>query len=287
MRWKKSSGKSGIKMCIAAGFLAVFCCVLAGRHGFREKADPVPEMVNEPAEEAVLPVSAEEEELLSALYAAMEQGSLRAAARILNENETEFRAMVQETLGGKQYCYYEETGADGRNIHRLEEAVPEGKMHGLVLTRFNTAFCGDFRNGKPEGKCTAVQAMVLKEPRYTYAAGTWAEGRMNGEGVTGYCYYENVPESGFVMTEKAGIYLDNLLDGEFTYTTESAKGERLSWNIEAEKGVTVLSERWAHSEDRKEYMLPSNEDASRAYVLKEDQTGSVLWNNLILWDDKN
>lgn len=131
----------------------------------------------------------------------------------------------------------------------------------------------------------AIQAMVLDEPRYTYADGIWSGGKMNGEGKTGYRYYENAPESGFVMTEKAGSYKDNLLDGSFLYRAETAGGDRIHWEMEADNGVTVLSDGWVHYEDRKEYMLPSVEDSLRAYVLKEDQISTVLWNNLILWDE--
>lgn len=233
-----------------------------------------------------LPVSKEEEELLSGLYRAMEQRRLTDAAEILNENEEQFKILVQETLAGEKYCYYEETaGEDGQELHRMEVLRKDGEQKGMVITRYNTAFFGGFSDGAPEGDCVAIQAMVLQEPRYTYAAGKWTAGKMNGEGKTGYCYYENAPESGFVMMEKAGVYENNLLNGSFTCRTENRDGECLHWEMEAESGVTVLTGGWTYYGYRNEYMLPSVEDSARAYVLKEEQTGAVLWNNLILWDE--
>ena len=87
------------------------------------------------------------------------------------------------------------------------------------------------------------------------------------------------------MTEKSGTYVDNLIDGVFLYQTESVLGERLSWEIEAENGVTILSEKWSHFPLRKEYMLGAKEDPARAYVLSEEKVGAVLWNNLITWNE--
>ena len=260
-----------------------------------------------------LPVSGEEEELLSGLYKAMDQGDYAAAAALLNENEDAWRTLVQETLGGKRYCYYEEhvdsagsvprggeesgagwptldTGSSPAadsyaEIHRMTELSDEGTAHGLVITRFNTIFFGSFRDGRPEGTCAAIQAMVLDEPRYTYAVGSWSQGKMNGEGKTGYHCYESEPDTAFARTEKSGTYVDNLLDGPFQYATENGAGECLHWDVEAEMGVTVLTDAWTYYENRNEYMLPSNEDGTRVYVLKKEQEGAVLWNNLLLWDE--
>ena len=87
------------------------------------------------------------------------------------------------------------------------------------------------------------------------------------------------------MTEKSGTYEENLLDGVFLYQTESVLGERLSWEIEADKGVTVLTEKWAYFPLRKEYTLGAKEDSVRAYVLSEEKMGALLWNNLITWNE--
>lgn len=232
-----------------------------------------------------LPVNEEEEALLNSLCQAMEKKELDQAAEILNSQEELLKTLVQETLGGKKYLYWQEENA-GEPTGHMEEITGETEGKGLAVTRFNTAFFGEFSRGKPEGNCTAVQAMVLAEPRFTYADGEWKNGKMNGHGKTGYRYYENAPEAGFVMAEKEGRYQENLLEGDFAYTTENAKGERLCWNIQAKNGVTVLSEEWIFHKNSGTYMLPSGEDSERAYVLSESQAETIMWNNLIVWDEQ-
>ncbi len=282
MKWKK-----------AVWGLAVVAAVIAvvfGR-GFMEDGQDHTSLINKvvgTTEEIVqeeLPVSRIEEELLSAIYETMAEGRYADTARLLNENENTFDELLSETLEGKKYCYWEEVYEDGTIIRSLEPLSQDGTMDGMVLTRYNTVFYGSFENGKPEGECHAIQAMVLDGARYTFAEGIWKSGKMNGEGRTGYHYYLNAPAKGFSMTDKSGIYVDNLLDGVFLYQTESVLGERLSWEIEAEKGVTVITEKWKHFPFRKEYMLGAKEDAARAYVLSEEKVGALIWNNLITWDE--
>ena len=231
-----------------------------------------------------LPVSKEEAELLSSLYSAMAAKSYVEAAQIMNDHETEFEILTEETLQGEKFCYYEVRQTDGANEKKMERLSETGTENGLVLSRYNTVFFGEFKNGKPEGEAAAIQTMILDEPRYTFASGHWTDGKMNGEGKTGYHYYENAPESGLVYTEKAGNYLDNQLDGVFTYVTENGAGERLTWEIQAVNGSTVLTEDWVHFPFRKEYMLSAKESEERAYVLTEERASAVIWNNLITWD---
>lgn len=232
-----------------------------------------------------LPVDEKEETLLKALYQAMEKKEMDRAAEIINSEEEVLKNLVQETLAGKKYLYRMEE-EDGEVTGRMEELTKETEGKGLAVTRFNTIFFGEFSGGKPEGDCAAVQAMVLTEPRFTYADGEWKNGKMNGHGKTGYRYYENAPETGFVMAEKEGVYQENLLEGDFTYTAENAGGERLRWSMQAEHGVTVLSGQWTFYENNGTYMLPSEEDPGRAYVLSESQAQTVMWNNLITWDEQ-
>lgn len=282
------NGRKGKAAGAAAVILLLAVCLLMGGRKTPDPGRLQEEETTLQEEETApepLPVSGEEENLLSGLYKAMEQKRLTEAAEILNENEEAFKTLVQETLKGEKYCYYEETAGEEKEFHRMEPLPEEGKGKGLVVTRYNTVFFGEFLDGAPEGDCMAVQAMVLNGMRYTYAAGKWAGGKMNGEGKTGYYCYENAPESSFVITEKTGVYKDNLIDGSFTYRTETGDGESLHWEMEAEDGVTVLSDGWTYYDYRNAYMLPSMEDAARAYVLTKEQTNAVLWNNLILWDE--
>lgn len=295
----KENGKDFIKTGKKAGAAAALLIAAAvlvlvrprngGEAGDGESTEAILEPVpSETAEELLAShyVDAGEESLLSALYGELSRGELKGAAELINENEEELRTLVQETLGGEKYCYYEETDPmTGEELHRLKALSEENEERGMVVTRYNTVFFGSFFGGKPEGECLAIQAMVLNEPRYTYAEGTWSGGKMNGSGRTGYRYYENAPEGGFVMAEKSGTYRENLLDGDFVYWAEYESREKLHWELEADMGVTVLSGAWVYYANRGEYMLPSREDASRAYALKKEQAGAVLWNNLIQWDE--
>lgn len=232
-----------------------------------------------------LPVNEEDALLLSELYQALEAADFDEAAMILNENEKAFDTLVSDVLAGERYYYREEVLEDGIEVAEMDRIPSEGTFTGMVLTRYNTVFYGGFSDGKPNGKGYAIQAMVLDHPRYSYADGIWEDGKMNGEGRSGYYYYLDTPENGLVRTEKRGIYRNNLLDSDFVYETESGNGEKLSWNMKAVNGVTVLTQDWEHYPYRKEYMLKSAEDSGRAYVLAEDKVATVLWNNLIVWPE--
>lgn len=236
-----------------------------------------------PDTENVFPLNAEEAKLFSDLYAAMSAKECSEAARILNDMEADWGKIISETLGGTVWLYRESVTKDGQVVPSMEVFSDTTEGTGLAVTRYNTAFYGNFSEGMPDGICFALQAMVLDEPRYTFAEGEWKDGKMNGEGRTGYRYYANAPKSGFIMTEKSGYYRDNLLEGPFTYMTESGGGETLTWKMEAKQGVIVLTDRWNYSAYQKEYTLPSEEDPQRSYVLSGEKVKNVMWNNLIQW----
>lgn len=232
-----------------------------------------------------LPVSEEEKELYIRLYQAMEAEDMEEAAGLLNGNEESFRTLAEKREDGIPYLF---SAAEAENGQRIWEMTPLGSTEeetGLVLTRFNTAFFGTFRNGKPEGHCLAIQTVVLEEPRFTYAAGQWKDGAMNGPGVTGYRYYEDVPEGEFAFVSKEGTYAEDLCSGELIYKAGNGEEDLLSWKIQTSAGVTVLDDRWLYYAYSREYMLPSEQDEDRAYVIGEDALDSVRWSNLIQWDE--
>ena len=268
-----------------AAVAAVAVAVLFGNTGGNNIEETTTVATTEAIVQPELPVSEEEADLLSSLYKAASMYDYNGTATILNENEEQFEAMMLRTLKGEKYYYFETNYESGETIREMGKVTASGEFEGMVLTRFNTVFYGEFSNGKPEGQGFAIQAMILDRPRYSYAEGTWSDGKLNGEGRAGYHYYLDAPESGFIRTEKRGIYRDNLLDGTFVYETESGSGERLSWEMKAVNGVTVITQDWEYYPFRKEYMLGSTEDAGRAYVLSENRVATVLWNNLIVWDE--
>lgn len=250
------------------------------------------------AEPEIPPVitSAAENVLLDALYTSMEEADYVRAARLINENQDRLTTLVNETLDREPYLYFrkasgelsdEASGDAGspKREKRLERLMETEASYGLVVSRFNTVFFGNFAEGKPHGTCAAVQAMILEEPYFTFAVGQWEDGKMSGKGNSGYQYYVAVPKGRFHMTKKEGTFVRNLLDGPFTYTAENVGGESLCWSMEAREGVTVLDDSWIYYPSKKEYMKGSDGDEGRAYVLTEARASAVLWSNLIIWDD--
>lgn len=279
-KWKRLAAAGAVAAAVAAAAAAGGGNVFWGPETKSEApVTSTAEVVRE------LPVNEEEALLLSELYQALEEADFDEAAAILNENEKAFDTLVNDVLAGERYYYREEVLEEGIEVAEMDRIPSEGTFTGMVLTRYNTVFYGGFSDGKPNGKGYAIQAMVLDHPRYSYADGFWEDGKLNGEGHSGYFYYQDAPENGLVRTEKRGIYRNNLLDSDFVYETESGNGEKLSWNMKAVNGVTVLTQDWEYYPYRKEYMLKSVEDSGRAYVMAEDKLATVLWNNLIVWPE--
>lgn len=232
-----------------------------------------------------LPVSEGEEQLLTALYGFMETKNMVQAATLLNENQEQFKVLTDKTLGGAAWLFYVERTAQGERLYRMRRMESGVFGEGMVLTRFNTVFFGTYADGLPEGQVLAVQTMILDYPRYTFADGFWRDGKMNGEGRTGYRYYDGKPEGNFEAVLKTGTYTDNLMDGELIYEADNGSGRVLHWNIRADAGVTVLDEKWIYYPFSDEYMLRSEEDEDRAYVISGETKEQARWNNLILWEN--
>lgn len=232
-----------------------------------------------------LPISDSERRLLVDLYTFMEDEDLVSAATLLNENLEQFRVLIDKSLEGKVYFCYVERTAQGEEIFRMRDMTPKLSGCGMALTRFNTVFFGNFENGVPEGECLAIQTVILEEPRFTFADGIWKNGKMNGEGITGYRYYDGKPEGSFEAIAKTGTYADNLLSGDLVYEADNGSGRVLHWNIKADRGVTVLDESWTYYNYSDEYMLRSQEDEDRAYVISGETVDQIRWNNLILWEN--
>ena len=54
----------------------------------------------------------------------------------------------------------------------------------------------------------------VDSPRYNYSDGIWENGKMNGQGTTGYCYYENVPQGEYAWAVKTGVFADDQMEGD-------------------------------------------------------------------------
>lgn len=219
-----------------------------------------------------------EEQLLKVLSEKMAAMDLEGAAHILNDNG----ALIEKLFFGKL--------ADGVFIYDGTAMTGERDGHGLVFQRPGTVFYGDFKDGRPEGNCTALQALKLDEGvRYDYSAGIWKDGRMEGSGECGYNYYEGVEGENAAKTAKRGNFVQNLMEGEITYTSVNGDGGETSWTMNVEHGVVVLDERWSVDENdgKKIYRLMADNDDVHAYVVDEAAALEVRWRNMIEWDGES
>ena len=222
----------------------------------------------------ILPdVTESQKAVLDEIMEALEAQDLESAARVMDRGEEELLTLFYEVMDGTRYLY------DGQSF----SLSIEGK--GLVLTMPKTLYYGAFKAGRPEGDCTALQVVELDDPRYDYSQGLWKDGKMEGDGHTGYCYYENSPRGEARDVCKTGRFSGDRLEGEVTYTTLNQEGETSTWKLEVKDGTVHLDDRWIHIEERGEYQLMSQEDDSHAYIMDEKLAGQPVWINLLAWEE--
>lgn len=228
----------------------------------------------ETASEAVRgPVlSAQQEKVMQMLMESLKQGNLEQGARLMEKEEETLLSMFYETMESGRYLY------DG---HELKVEL-EGQ--GIVFTKANTVYYGTFGGGKPEGECVALQVVDLGQPRYDFSKGMWRNGMMEGQGITGYCYYDGSPQGEARDIQKEGVFSQDLMEGEVLYTSENEHDEKSTWRFEVLNGVIKTDQRWNYVENTKEYQLAAQENDNHAYVAGEDQIGLPMWKNLLAWE---
>lgn len=206
----------------------------------------------------------------AALFQELSQGDLEAAARRLEEQAGLFAGLYYETMGERPYRF------DGEAFW---EELP-GK--GMVFAGPSLVFFGDFGEKGPEGDCLALQAVSLSAPRYDYARGSWRDGKMEGEGETGYRYYQESPEGEPVFASRRGEFSQDRMEGEVSYQTQDQEGGAAQWEFWAAGGVVQADQGWEHDGEAGEYRLLS-EDGKNEYVVKEEAIGEASWRNLLVW----
>ena len=107
---------------------------------------------------------------------------------------------------------------------------------------------------------------------------------MNGQGATGYCYYENVPQGEYAWVEKQGQFVDDEMEGSISYEIRGTDDTLSHWDMNVSQGKIQLDERWTHLDDAGEYQLMSADSVSHAYLIADDQVDQVLWMNLLGWN---
>lgn len=203
----------------------------------------------------------------------LKQENLEQAAKIMGQEEETLQDMFDSTMNGMRYFY------DGKSLTQEIDGL------GMVFTKAGTVYYGSFRDGKPEGRCTALQAVNLEGPRYDYSQGIWKNGQMEGPGRTGYCYYSRSPEGEVRDICKAGTFSGDFMDGEVVYTSMNRENETAVWKLTADHGIVVLDDRWQYGESTGEYQLLSEDDDNHAYVAGKGQITLPVWKNLLVWEE--
>ncbi|MFR5601025.1 MAG: hypothetical protein ACLTKI_01065 [Lachnospiraceae bacterium] len=212
-RWIERFGKRKAAAAGTAVLLAVIgiAAAVAG-YGKDAPAETTETVTESETQAEIQELSSGEQTLLDSIWDAMEQENYPAAAAILIKNESQLWTLLDKTLAG-EICLY-----DGEQMHR----TVEGK--GMVFRKAGTLFFGEFKDGKPEGQCQAIQAVVLDAPRYDYSIGVWKNGKMEGEGIIGYDYYEGIQGGLTRETQKEGMFREDLMEGDLIYTSVNAEG---------------------------------------------------------------
>ena len=194
------------------------------------------------------------------------------AAKLLDKKQEVLTEMFYGTFEGQRFLY------DGSSVSGEIDGT------GLVFTMPEIIFYGSYQNGYPEGMCLALQFINVDSPRYNYSYGIWENGKMNGKGTTGYCYYENVPQGEYTWAVKTGEFADDQMEGMITYEVKGRDNTLSHWSLLISQGKIQLDDRWTHLEDMGEYQLMSSDSVSHAYVIADDQIDQLMWMNLLGWE---
>ena len=212
-------------------------------------------------------------ETVSDIMAALEKGNLKEAASVMECEADMLADMFYTAMDRVRYLF------DGSSF----QADIDGR--GMVFTKAGTVYYGTFKAGKPEGQCTALQVVDLDAPRYDYSQGIWKDGRMEGKGHTGYCYFERSPEGEARDICKTGTFSQDLMEGDVVYTSMNEEDQVSTWKLRVEHGIAIMDDRWDYVESTGEYQLLSEDNDNHAYVVEEDQAAMPMWVNLLIWEE--
>ncbi len=227
----------------------------------QEKDAPPPETAD-----TGISLTAANREFLEGLNGRLKEGDLEGAARLIEANGDSIAQFP---------CMYSE--------EMLKREIKDGT--GIVFLKPTVVFYGDFKNGMPDGTVSAISVLSLEEgKRYDYSYGSWKNGKMNGSGECGYRYYDGVTQDITVKTSKNGMFEEDLMQGDITYSSTNRQGETAVWQFQTKDGVIVLNDRWIKETDAKGsviYKLLANGEKDHAYALNERAIGEDRWRNLI------
>lgn len=248
----------------------------------KDVLEDVPESVAETSSVSRTPQLSEIQQcLLDRLSDNLKLGQLDEAADLMFENQQQLWYIWHHVMGERTYIY---------DNGQICELYGEPNRTGLVLRKPSEVFFGDFAGGKPEGECTALQVIRLDTFRYDYAKGNWKNGRMEGQGVVGYCCFrESLEENGTAeearqFVARQGKFRGDRMDGPVRYETAGAGGEITVWHMTAENGALLLDENWSYDDREKVYQLRAEQNEACAFVVSEEEAGEIRFQNLIKWE---
>ena len=144
------------------------------------------------------------------------------------------RTLTNELKGSNDFYYYGATDSKGN---------PNGS--GLAVYADNTYYCGEWKDGKRNGKGMWLKIFPDKtgtvngipgviEHMYN---GTWANDYPNGEGQEHFSYDYTVADGDCIITNVIGNFKDGYYDGKLYIMTYDEKEESIDWEAEAVRGV--------------------------------------------------
>lgn len=222
-------------------------------------------------QEEYVAASEEQLNLMEQLLSSMSRYQLNEAALLLYQNEDTLKQLYQEVLNETPCLYWDGT---------FSEEI-EGK--GLVLAKSGTLFYGEFRDGKPEGYVTAIQAVFLDQLRCDYSTGQWNQGKLEGMGEVGYAYVMEDQTIAYEQVRKSGFFAADLMTGEVEYQS-SQQDQTYTWIIRVEEGLIVFDERWTFLEAEGKYLIPALEDPGYVYTINQEMSDKIQWKNMITWN---
>lgn len=279
-RWTEW-GPDNRKSCsvLVGGLLLLVVCGLLGEVRNRDSSWVPLSSVQPGADSSRLsasagPLTEEQDRFLWELELTVAASTVEEAAKVLARSQETLNQIFQQ-LDPETILYVQPHQGDQNHQTRMTMAFPAADL----------CFFGSFRDGSPDGICTAILCQHGAGSGYRYSMGIWKNGKMEGFGLTGTCSWsagtgEQPRESRIV-----GVFQQDKLDGSLTYLNRNPSGRLDQWQITAEEGRTSLDGRWSFHKELAEYHLPSESGGNSIFLMPENQILQVWWENLVKWSN--
>ncbi|MDO5350795.1 MAG: hypothetical protein Q4E86_12715 [Lachnospiraceae bacterium] len=222
------------------------------------------------------PLTEEQDRFLWELELTVAASTVEEAAKVLVRSQETLNQIFQQ-LDPETILYVQPHQGDQNHQTHMTMAFPAA----------NLCFYGSFRNGSPDGICTAILCQPGAGSGYRYSMGIWKNGKMEGFGLTGTCSWSNGTGEQIKESRIVGVFQQDKLDGNLTYLNRNPSGRLDQWQITAEEGRTSLDGRWSFHKELAEYHLPSESGGNSVFLMPENQILQVWWENLVKWGSRS